>query len=290
MAREIEHWVKQETKIKCIALDMDRTTLNRDGKLSEGNRKALEQAIAAGIHVIIASGRAFDTLPEDVLAVPGIEYAITSNGAAMYHVPDGKCLKRHQLGADAVEAIMKATKSESVTYEAFINGIAYADKAYVEEPARFDAPPEAVAYVKATRHILDDIKKFIEENKHHLDSMDVIVKDKEANEKVWEQIKNATDEVYITSSFAQLVEIADKNAGKKSGVAFFMELLGLKREEIAAFGDADNDADMLRFAGCGVAMENASEGCREAADYITKHHDEDGLAYGIRYILKQNEG
>ena len=68
--------------IKCIALDLDRTTLNASGRLSDGNYNALCHAIENGVHIVIASGRSFDTLPKDVLAVPGIEYAITSNGAA----------------------------------------------------------------------------------------------------------------------------------------------------------------------------------------------------------------
>ena len=84
-------------KIKCIALDLDRTTLDGQGRLSEGNRQALLQAIANGIHVIVASGRAFDTLPEDIVTLPGIEYAVTGNGAAMYHVPTGKCLHKYLL-------------------------------------------------------------------------------------------------------------------------------------------------------------------------------------------------
>ena len=62
--------------------------------------------------------------------------------------------------------------------------------------------------------------------------------------------------------------------------------LGLEKEEIAAFGDGDNDIDMLEFVGTGIAMENASEHCKNAADIITRHHDEDGVAYGIYEILK----
>lgn len=273
--------------VKCIALDLDRTTLNREGRLSVQNRKALEEVIAAGIHVVIASGRAFDTLPEDILSVAGIEYAITSNGASMYHVPTGKCLKRYQLSEHAVEAIMNATRAEDVTYEAFIDGVAYADKIYLEEPLRFGATPQAVEYVRSTRHMQDDIVKFIDAHKHCLDSMDIIVKDDDTKRRIWTKVKEATNnEVYITSSVQQLVEIANQNAGKKTGLAFFADLLGIKPEETAAFGDADNDIDMLQYAGCGIAMENASEACKAAADFITKHHDEDGLSYGIRNILK----
>lgn len=272
--------------IKCIALDLDRTTLNRDGRLSAGNRKALEAVIAAGIHIIIASGRAFATLPKDILGLPGIEYAITCNGAAMYHVPSGKCLKRYQIAQDAVVAIMDATRDEAVAYEAFIDGVAYAGKEYVENPLHFGASPQAVEYVQTTRHKQDDIVRFIYENKHHLDGMDMVVKDEEQKRRVWELVRKASSEVYITSSIMQLVEIANHNAGKKNGVAYFAGLLGISRDEIAAFGDADNDIDMLRYAGCGIAMENASPSCKEAADFVTKHHDEDGLAYGLRHLLE----
>ena len=272
--------------IKCIALDLDRTTLNAEGRLSAGNKAAIEAAIAAGVHVVIASGRAFDTLPGEVLAIPGIEYAITCNGAAMYHVPTKKCLKKYQLSKEAVETVMKVTAGETVMYEAFIDGIAYAGKEYIEDPVRFGATPQAIKYVQETRHMQDDIVRFIHERKDHLDSMDVIVKNESKKRELWNRIAQATDEVYITSSIVQLIEISNRNAGKKSGLAFITDMLGIKREETAAFGDADNDVDMLRFAGCGIAVENASDTCKAAADYMTKRHDEDGVAYGMREILK----
>ena len=66
--------------VKCIALDMDRTTLNAQGMLSEENRKAICFAIENGVHVVIASGRAFSSLPGEVTGIPGIEYAVTCNG------------------------------------------------------------------------------------------------------------------------------------------------------------------------------------------------------------------
>ncbi len=273
-------------RIKCIALDLDRTTLNTAGRLPPANKAAIEMAISSGVHVVIASGRAFDTLPEEVLSIPGIKYAVTCNGAAMYDLPAKKCLKRYRLSGTAVEAVMRVTKEEDVTYEAFIDGIAYAGKEYIEDPVRFGATPQAVSYVRKTRRGQEDIVAFIHERKEQLDSMDIVVKEEEKKRELWERIAHVTDEVYITSSVQQLIEIAHKDAGKKSGLAFFIDLLGIKSEETAAFGDADNDVDMLRFAGCGIAVENASKTCKEAADYITKRCDADGVAYGIREILK----
>ena len=92
--------------IKCIALDLDSTTLNLESRLSSENRKALEYAISKGVQIVVASGRAFATLPEDILTVPGIEYAITSNGAAVYHLPTGKRLHSYNLTPQSVEKIV----------------------------------------------------------------------------------------------------------------------------------------------------------------------------------------
>ena len=59
--------------------------------------------------------------------------------------------------------------------------------------------------------------------------------------------------------------------------------------EIAAFGDGDNDADMLRIVGLGVAVAGASPDCLAAADFIAASNDEDGVAQGIYHILKEQE-
>lgn len=271
--------------IRCIALDLDRTALNKEGRLSEKNRRAIDAAITAGIHVVIASGRAFDTLPADICSVPGIEYAITSNGAAIYRMPTGECIKRYSLSKRAVETVINVTAGDPVTYEAFINGTAYAARVYIEDPIRFGASPQAVEYVRSTRKLVDDIRDFILRHSADLDSMDIVVKDSAQKEEIWRKLEAATDEIYITSSVQQLIEISDKQCGKHAGAAYVLKDLGLPRESLAAFGDADNDIDMLRFAGCGIAMANASEGCKQAADYVTGHHDEDGLAQAFSDIL-----
>lgn len=251
-----------------------------------GNREALEQAIGRGIHIVVASGRSFYTLPEEIRRFPGIEYAVTGNGAAMYHIPSESCLHRHLLAEEDVLTIMEVTEKDSVTYEAFIDGTAYAGKEYIENPQVFGASSQIAEYVRMTRRPEKDINSFIMENRAKLESIDIIVNDENKKKDIWERVKKRTNNVYITSSTPHLIEISHKNAGKHSGIAYFIDLLGLKKEEVAAFGDADNDVDMLLNAGYGVAMENASKDCKAAADYVTKNHNEDGVAYGLREILQ----
>ena len=272
--------------IRCIALDLDRTTLNAQGRLSPGNRAALEYAIGKGVHVVIASGRAFSTLPEDVLALKGIQYAITSNGAAVYELPTGECIHRYTLTPRAVERILELTAGERASYEAFIRGEAYAAAAYVRDPVRYGATPEAVAYVQSTRHLVEDIRGFILDRRDQLDSMDIVVPSEAERQRIWTYLAREIPDIYITSSVQQLLEISHKDAGKHSGLGFVLERLGLERADCAAFGDGDNDADMLRFAGLGVAVANASKACLAAADLVTKSHDEDGVAYAIEKLLQ----
>ena len=172
--------------IKCIALDLDRTTLNAQGKLSKANEEAIRKAVAKEIHVCIASGRAFDTLPQDVVSIPGIEYAITSNGAAVYRIQDKQCLRSYVLTEQSVKKILELTKDFPVTYEGFIRGTAYAAKEYIEDPVKFGATEHAVAYVQSTRHLQDDIVSFLKQHDDELDSMDIVVKDEAQKQKVIE--------------------------------------------------------------------------------------------------------
>ncbi len=276
--------------IKCIALDMDKTTLNAEGKLSEKNKEALEYAIKKGVHVVIASGRAFSALPKDVMAVKGIDYAITSNGAEVYETATGRCIQSYCISRASVLKMMELTKKRPVTWEAFIAGEAYAASAYVEDPVRFGASVHVVEYVKRTRKPVEDIYGFILNHADELCSLDIIVKDKEFKEVIWKQIKKEIADIYGTSSAPQLLEISSKECGKHRGLAFILDYLGLERTEAAAFGDGDNDADMLKYAGIGVAVANASEACMEVADLVVSDYDEDGVAEGIFRILEEGRG
>ena len=274
--------------IRCIALDLDRTTLNSAGQLSERNRKAMEQAIESGIQIAVASGRSLDSLPAAVLEIPGIRYAITSNGAAVYDLEERTCLRQYKLTAEAVRDILRWTEEADVTFEAFIDGKPYAEKDYVEDPVRFGAMPQSIPYIQGTREPVENMRHFIQRHEEKLDCIDVVVKSEEYKRQLWKTLEKQARHVYITSSVKQLLEISDVNAGKDAAARFLIEYLGMTREELAGFGDGHNDSGLLEFAGIGFAVENAVEECRKAADRIVSSNDGDGVAEGIEYILRLN--
>ena len=295
-------------KIKCIALDLDRTTLDSQGHLSEENRTAIESAVADGVHVVVASGRSLDSLPAEITDIKGIRYAITSNGAAVYDLSERKCLRQFKMTPESAEDILRHTEPErmkdaygeaagmsevemseiEISYEAFIDGKAFAESRYVADPVRFGAMPQAISYIQGTRAPVEDMRTFICEHKSELDCIDLVVKNEDMKRKLWKNLQESVRDVYITSSVRQLLEISHRDAGKESGAKFLLEYLGLAREELAAFGDGDNDSGLLKYAGIGFAVANASLECRDAADEIVASNDDNGVAQGINKILRKS--
>lgn len=262
----------------CIALDLDGTTLQTGGTLSTYTKQVLETLGARGVHIVVASGRSFTSLPQEVLALTGVEYAVCSNGASVWHVPSGECIHRTVLPVQAAEDILKSMQGENIRYECFVEGKPYADAFYVEDPVACGAPPRAVPYIQSTRQPVEDIVGFVREHAHELENLDVIVAEQPQKTALWQKLAALREDLFVTSSVHQLLEIAHRDAGKKNGLKVVLGRVGLDAEQVAAFGDADNDVDMIRWAGCGVAMANAPEAVQAEADRVAGTNDEDGVA------------
>ena len=80
------------------------------------------------------------------------------------------------------------------------------------------------------------------------------------------------------------MDVIAKGGGKMKGIQRYLEMKGIKAEETIAFGDAENDLEMLKFAGIGVAMGNGEEQVKAQADYVTADVDDDGIAKALRHF------
>lgn len=269
-------------QIKCIAFDLDHTIVNSDGSISEATRKMIAEAITEGIAVIPVSGRAYATFPEAIRQMQGISYVVTSNGAAVYDRRTDERIHGVALEAEDVHKILEYLsplfEDKQITYEAFVDGVAYAGKDYVENPTLFGVPEQNVSYVKSTRNPQDDILDFMLQHSGKLDSLDVVVDDPGLYQKVEKEILEITKQVYTTRAVSYRLEISHKNSGKAAGLRYVLDLLGIREEETIAFGDGDNDAEMLALAGVGVAMENATAACKASADTVCGSCEADGVA------------
>lgn len=272
--------------IKCIALDLDLTTLNAQGKLSEKNKAALEFAASRGVHIVIASGRPLVSLPQELLTMRGVDFAVTSNGAAVYQLPSRRRIAHCTLERASVERLLQLTACLPYAYEAFVDGHAYAGADFLFDPVAFGAPEASVGYLTRTRKPVDDMEAFLWEHADELEAVDLFTGNKKITEELHRFLRPKLPDCYITSSLPHLVEISHRDGGKHSGVRKAAAKLSISPAQIAAFGDGDNDADLLRWAGCGIAVANASPACLAAADRMVARFDEDGVAQGIYELLK----
>lgn len=271
-------------KLKAIAADLDGTLLNDSGKISPYTEQALLKAHNAGVVIIIASGRAFHTLPDGILSLPGVEYAVTSNGAAIYDVKNKEIINKYNINSKSTLNIMKITKSEPLTYEAFAEGFAYAQQNYIDNPLAFNAHKGALPYIRSTRRPISDIGDFIVKHAGKLESIDLIFKEPNRKQTV-EKLLSADKNIYFTSSQTHITEISDCRCGKGNGFKLILDRLGISLSDSAAFGNAVNDIEMLCCAGRGICVMNSPETVKKSADAICADNNDDGVAKYIEKLL-----
>lgn len=276
-----------EKNIKIVALDLDGTTFNSAGDISEGNVRALEEAAAAGVHIVVSTGRAYSSLPQHIKDVKGIEYAITSNGAHVNQMQTGEMIYSDYLDPHAVEEIARLKIETDADIEVFIDGIAYVDESYYNDVKENGCDYRNAEYVLWSRHPVADVSALMLDNKEEIENVNFIYRTlgmlEDARPEV-NNIKNAT----ITSSFPNNLEVGGPHTSKKTALIWLMEKLGVTAEELMCCGDAPNDIAMAEMAGIGVAVANAWGGLKDHADYITASNDDDGVAKAIdRFVLKK---
>ncbi len=206
-------------------------------------------------------------------------------------IQSARCMHRTCLRKSSTAAILNLMKryppgaDSGIAVETFIEGRPYAIRAYAEDPAKFGISETYVPYIRNTRTAVDDFPAFVEKHADELDGLDLQINDPVLLEDIRVRAANEVPDVYITASVSNRIEFSDRDAGKAAGIRFLCGYLGIDPAETAAFGDADNDIDMIRQAGIGIAVSNATRSCKEAADKITRAARKDGVAYGIyRYL------
>ncbi|NTW71394.1 MAG: HAD family phosphatase [Eubacteriaceae bacterium] len=267
-------------KYKLIAVDIDGTLLNSEGKLTEVTRSAIRKAVDAGAVFTISTGRPVQgvtSLVEEIgLDLPLITY----NGSMVLKAKTREIIySRTMTDKDA-----KMVYQTAVEWD--VNMILWSDnKLYStrdNEKSRY--------YSHITKTELNIIENF-EDIKAGITKI-LWYEEPEVLKDFLVELDKLLDKdsVVFHTSRPYFLEFVDKGASKAIAIEKLGEEYGIKREEIIAIGDSYNDISMISYAGLGVAMNNAPDDIKAIADYITKSCDEDGVAHVIReFILGEEE-
>ena len=119
-------------KIKMVGLDLDGTLLTTEKKLTAYTREVLEKALAQGIEVLVSTGRPISGVPREVLEIPGMKYAVTSNGARVLELSTGNVLCESMLSMETAERLIDIINDYDAVLEIFIDGKSYARRAELQ--------------------------------------------------------------------------------------------------------------------------------------------------------------
>lgn len=263
-------------RIRLLACDVDGTLLGKDLQISLRVQQAIARARDAGVHVVLATGRmpAATRSYVDLLQLHGPQ--IYYNGA-LVATPDGASLFHLPIDLDVARAVIKRARAEQLHLNAYVGDTIYVDRLTPE--AEFTRQLNRVDPVP-----VGDLLSFLVEAPTKL----VIVRLPRVEDGLISRLAAALDgPVSISSSVPQYCEIINSAVDKGRALRALAEHLGLRIDEVAAIGDGDNDATLLKAAGVAFAMGNATPGLKSLADVVVESVDDDGVAEAIdRYILR----
>ncbi|MEX2210676.1 MAG: Cof-type HAD-IIB family hydrolase [Gaiellaceae bacterium] len=259
-------------RVDAFACDLDRTLIGEDGVLRPRTRAAIEAVRAAGVPFVVVTGRMFQSVRPYLV---GDEPVVCYQGAVVAEPATGRFLRHELIPVELARETLAAVAKEGFHVNCYVG-----DELYVAE-----VTPEARAYADFQHipiHPVGDLVAWLDEPPTKL----VSVGDPDALDGLESRMKARFDgRLYISRSLPYFLEFASPAVTKASGLAFLAEHLGFAREWTVAFGDGENDVELLEWAGYAVAVENAHERVLAVADLVCPGPDEEGVAQVLEAFL-----
>lgn len=288
--------------IKLIAMDMDGTLLRSDNTISPITKKVLIEAQQKGIRLVLASGRSYSKLlnyaKELSMDIYG-GYLIEVNGMAIYDVLNEKRYIRKRMPVENARELFAYFSQWNVE----IIGNMDAGMYDYNPPALLE---EKLAYRKK-HHLPDDFPmtggafEFLVDNRKGYPDIRYIQTKEEITQEInkisvtyWPEVMDEVskqakidlgDCYWVGKTTDKWLEIMMPDVTKASGLKELQTITGISMDEIAAFGDGENDIEMLQEVGLGIAMENGMEEAKAVADHITSSNMDDGIAEAIQRFI-----
>jgi hypothetical protein len=271
--------------MKLIAFDLDGTLLTTEKELTAGNLAALERAARAGILLVPATGRFYGLIPENVRTLPWFRYFITVNGASVYDAQEGRALLRAEIPWRRAVEIMEHLDTLPVIYDCYMDDWGWMTKSLYNQAADYAPHRHSLETLQRFRTPVRELKAHLARVGHDVQKIQMFFRDPALRLRAMEDLRTRFPDLAVTTSVPRNVELNSLEAQKGVALLRLAERLGIDPAATVAFGDDLNDVSMLRAAGIGVAMANASPEAKAAADLLTASCDESGVGKAIDRLL-----
>ena len=273
-----------QVHVKLLVLDLDGTVLRADGSLSDGLVKAVGKVKDRGISVILATGRMVrSAVPCWLQLQLGSGPLIAYNGSLVVEMPQQDPWFSWHLSAEVARLVIQEALDEDILTQVYVGNELWLSKED-DRAQHYIEVNHIPGEVKTREGILTwpspPIKILLQDEPDKLDAF---------RRHISPSVLGLQGRIF--KSQADYLEIVPAGVGKGPALAKVAARLNISPENIMAIGDAENDIDMLKLAGLGVAMGQAPDFVKQAANVVTRSVDQDGAAYAVhRWLLGPLEG
>lgn len=255
--------------IRGIFFDVDGTLISRKRSyISDSVIEALKKLREQGIKLFIATGRHYIELEKLGINKQFIfDGYLTLNGGYCFNHEEA--IYSNPINKDDVVKIVEYTAKHNLACS-FVE----TDDLYVNKID--DLVINAQIFLNTSLPPVKDITRALNNDIYQIDPF--VTPDE------IEKIMALTKYCKYTQWYENGYDVIPKAGGKHEGIKAMLEYYGLDKSEIMAFGDGDNDIEMLMLAGIGICMENGHEEAKKVSDFITKSVDEDGIVTALDYF------
>ena len=270
-------------RYELLAADMDGTALNSDKIIPPETERAIHEALAQGYEVVFATGRAPAEMRPYLGGFPDMHYCILYSGGAIRDLRTGRTLVSVFLPRRTVEEVMALAQETDAAVVYFVGDEVYLSRAmftHLRDYPACDGLDDLYAHYATVE---DDFGAAFRKEPDRVHKINLYFRADGAFALAGERLRAMG--LNFSSGLPFDYEISPSGVDKGSGLLALCEALHLSPAQAVACGDAGNDCAMLRAAGLGVAMANATEEAKAAADALTADCDHDGVGAAIRTYL-----
>lgn len=255
-------------KYQLLAIDMDGTLLNDSKLIGEKSIAYIKKAVDKGIKFVIASGRVPAGLRYYKYIISRNQPLICCNGAIILDHNKNIILER-PLNKDSILKIVDVLREKKDTYYHFYDGDVLCSEQFELAAKRFYKFNRGLErkYRMGIR-IVVDTKEYVQRSEHDINKIVVMDKDTEYLKNLRKKIE-AIGGIEVTSSNSGNFEINSKGVNKGEALIFLAKYYGIPIEKCIAVGNDENDISMIKNAGLGIAVSNASTRIKGISDYVT---------------------
>ena len=276
--------------IKVIIMDVDGTLTNSEKKVTKKTKNALIKAQELGAILILASGRPTSGLVDlarELQMDKNNGILVSFNGSKVIDCQSNKVLFNETMSVEEGQAVLEHMKNFDVKPMIDKGDYMYVNDVFNNTVNYNGAPFNIIQYESRGGKFKlcekDDLAEFAD---YPLNKI-LTAGDPEylqANYK--EMMEPFKDSLSCMFTAAFYFEFTAKGIDKAKALDTVLIPMGYKKEEMIAFGDGHNDSSMVKYAGIGVAMENAVDDLKAIADEVTLSNEEDGIAYTLSKYIK----